>query len=182
MALSKGTEIWGEACLEYISLLRNLEKYKEMLEISTYTFRNIDSISDRFLSALLKIRHAEALGLNGSRSLAVNELEEIFGTRNQFRENYVPYINNVRQAFSYVLTEKDSSPDAGSVPVKVSVLENLVAAALRISEYCLAKKYLEELLYAEADYFKRDDTLDSFLNLSRVYSEMIFKCNSKQYF
>lgn len=163
-------------------MLRNQKNYKEMLELSTSTMKNIDQVKYQFLSALLRIRHAEALGLNGERSLAVNELEKIFIARNQFTENYVPFNKEVNQYFSYVLIEKEPSPDDGSVPVKISVLDNLASAAYRISEYCLAMKYLEELLYGEADYFKRDDTLDSYLSLSKIYNEMIFKCNSKKYF
>jgi hypothetical protein len=182
VALSRGSEIWGETCLELISMLRNQKNYKEMLELSTSTMKNIDQVKYQFLSALLRIRHAEALGLNGERSLAVNELEKIFIARNQFTENYVPFNKEVNQYFSYVLIEKEPSPDDGSVPVKISVLDNLASAAYRISEYCLAMKYLEELLYGEADYFKRDDTLDSYLSLSKIYNEMIFKCNSKKYF
>lgn len=182
MVLSRKTELWGEACLEYMSLLRNQKKYKEMLELATSTIENNESIKNQFLSALIKIRHAEALGLNGHHSLAVKELEEMFGTRNQFTGNYTSYIDKINQAFDYVLTEKEPPPGAGLVPVKVSVLENLVNASLRISEYCLAKKYLEELFVSGADYFKRDDALDLFLNFSRIYNKMIFRCNSKQYF
>ena len=165
-----------------VPMLRNQKYYGEMLELSTSIMKNVGQVKDQFLSALLRIRHAEALGLNGKHSLAVNELEKIFSARNQFTGNYVPYGSIVFQTFRYVLTEKEPSPNEGSVSVKISVLENLSFAAYRISEYCLAMKYLEELLYGEADYFKRDDTLDSYLSLSKIYNEMIFKCNSKKYF
>jgi hypothetical protein len=181
VVLSMGTEIWGETCLELISMLRNQKYYGEMLELSTSIMKNVGQVKDQFLSALLRIRHAEALGLNGKHSLAVNELEKIFSARNQFTGNYVPYGSIVFQTFRYVLTEKEPSPNEGSVPVKISVLENLSFAALRIREYCLVVKYLKELLYGEADYFKRDDALNSFLDLHRIYNEMTFKCNSKEY-
>ena len=180
MVLGRNTEMEAATGLEFISMLRNQGKYKEMLEISMSTIENYSLGKDQLLFGLLKIRNAEALALNGKHNLAVNELEEIFSIRDRFRGSYVPYVDWINQTSDYVLTEKEPLPDAGSIPVRVSILENLITAALRISEYCRAKKYLEELFDTESNYFKREDALDSFLNLNRVYNEMIFRCKSKQ--
>lgn len=180
--LSRGTEVWGATSLELISMFRNQKNYKEMHELSTSTMKNIGQVQDQFLSTLLRIRHAEALGLNGNSILAANELEKIFSDMDQFTGNYVQHNNIFSQVFRYVLTEKDPSPHDGSVPIKVSVLENLAFAAYRLGEFCLAMKYLGELLHGEEDYFRRDDAMNSFLNLHRIYNETIFKCNLKEYF
>lgn len=180
MALAKNTEIETKIGLEYVSMLRNQEKYTEMLEISTNLIENYGLDKNRLTFILLKIRNAEALSFNGEQNLAVKQIEEIFSIRDQFRGSYTPYINRINNILEYELTEKESLQEAGSVPVRVSILENLISAALRISEYCLAKKYLEELFDSESNYFKRVDALDSFLNLQQVYNKMIFRCDPRK--
>ncbi len=180
MTLCRNTELGATTSLEFISLLRNQGKYEEMLKISTFTIENYSLANDRLLFGLLKIRNAEALAFNGKRNEAVNELEEIFNIRCQFIENYIPYSTRVTQTFDFVLKEKRSLNDAGSIPERVSILLNLICSTLRIDEYCLAKKYLEELLYTESNYFKREDAFDLFLHLNKVYNDMIFRCNPKK--
>lgn len=162
--------------LEYVALLRNQGKYKKMLDLSEMTIKRYQLEGDKFTSALLKIRNAEALALNGKRKEAFDVLEEIFERRDEFKGNYVPYNDEMKKLFDFVLTEKEPTPKSGSIPIRVSLLENIIGASLRISEYCLAKKYLEEIFETEVEYFKRDDALDSFLRLNEVYTEMIFKC------
>lgn len=178
-ALAKNTEIERKIGLEYVSMLRNQEKYTEMLEISTNLIENYGLDKDRLTFILLKIRNAEALSFNGNQNLAVKQIEDIFRIRDQFGGSYNPNINIFNKLIEYELTEKESLPEAGSVPVRVSILKNLISAALRIGEYCLAKKYLEELFDSESNYFKREDALDSFLNLQQVYNKMIFRCDPR---
>ncbi|MCL4480590.1 MAG: hypothetical protein M1113_03785 [Candidatus Thermoplasmatota archaeon] len=162
--------------LEYVAMLRNQGKYRNMLDLSELTIKKNQFKEFKFTYALLKIRNAEALALNGRFKEAVDELEEIFERRDELEGNYVPYINQMKELFDFVLTEKEPTPKSGDVPIRVSLLENLTGAALRISEYCLAKKYLEELFETEAEYFKREEAMNSFLRLNEVYNETIFKC------
>ena len=109
----------------------------------------------------------------------MNELEAIYLTRDEFKGSYVPYNNAIKQSLDFVLAENQPLTDADSVPVRVSILINLIGASLRIREHCLAKKYLEELFESESSYFKRDDAMDLFLNLNKAYTETILRCNPK---
>lgn len=167
--------------LEYVAMLRNQGKYREMLDLSDLMIKKHQFKNYKFTYALLKIRNAEALALNGRRKEAQNELEEIFEGRDEFYGSYVPYNNEMKKLFNFVLTEKEPEPESGSIPIRVSLLENLIGASQRIGEYCLAKKYLEELFESESSYFKREDATDSFLNLNKLYNDMIFKCRPKMY-
>lgn len=63
-----------------------------------------------------------------------------------------------------MLIKKEPEPESGLIPIRVSLLENLIVASQRIGEYCLAKKYLEELFESESSYFKRGDATDSFFD------------------
>ena len=165
--------------LNFIAILRDAGKYKEMLELSNTIIEKYNTNNDLFTLALLKIRNAEALSLNGKHIESVTKLEEIFEKRDQFKGYYVPYRKAIKLAFDYILKENEPKPEEETVPVRVSILENLLHAAYRISEYCLVKKYLEELFESESEYFKREDATDSFINLNDLYTKVILRCESK---
>lgn len=178
VALENAEKLKLQISLEYAAILRGLGKYKEMLEFMNSVQERVKTWEDPLTFALFKIRYAEANAFNGRKQEAINGLAEIFVRINQFSENYIPHQNKMKIITDMVINENEPSLDSGSVPVRVSVLENLIGSALRIKEYCLAKKYFEELFDTEKDYFRGIDNMDSFLNLQSEYNRVIFLCDS----
>ena len=178
IALNDDIELAGEMALEFSALLRDTGKYSEMLTFTEDVDRNIDSQQDLFVLALLKIRHAEALAFNGRYNDAIIILNDMFSRRDQFTGEYVPTLNLIKNAYDYVLTENKKVLKSNTTPIRVSLLSNLIFASLRIREYCLAEKYIEEIFNTENDFLKKETSTDMFLKLSETYIYVIRKCNS----
>lgn len=163
--------------IEYAALLRNLTKYKEMFTVINLAISNYKGQQNTLEYALLKIRHAEAVAFNGSKQNAIKELDEIFERKHEFKGNYTPSNVVAQENIKYVLREGYTNSDTKSVPIKISVLENLIGASDRIGVYCLEIKYIEDLLYNEKEYFQNIDTIDMFLNLHKQLNKTIFLCS-----
>ncbi len=168
----------GEMALEFSALLRDSTKYSEMLAFTEDADRNLDSQQDLFVLALLKIRYAEALAFNGRRNDAIIILNEMFSKRDQFTGEYMASLNLIKNTSNYVLTENKKVLKSNTTPIRVSLLLNLIFASLRIKEYCLAEKYIEEIFNTENDFLKKETSTDMFLKLSETYIYVIRKCNS----
>lgn len=178
IAQNNDFELAGEMSLEFSALLRDSTKYSEMLAFTENASKNLDSQHDVFVPALLKIRYAEALAFNGRRNDAIIILNEMFSRRDQFTGEYIPTLNLIKNASDYVLTENKKVLKSNTTPIRVSLLSNLIFASLRIKEYCLAEKYIEEIFNTENDFLKKETSTDMFLKLSETYIYVIRKCNS----
>ena len=177
IAQNDDVRLAGEMALEFSALLRDAGKYSEMLTFTEDVDGNLDSQQDLFASALLKIRYAEALAFNWRRNDAIIILNEMFSRRDQFTGEYIPAFNLIKNASDYVLTENKKVLKSNTTPIRVSLLSNLIFASLRIKEYCLAEKYIEELSNTENDFFKRPTSTDVLLKLSEMYIYVIKKCD-----
>ncbi len=164
----------SEILIEYSVVLRDTKKYKEMLNVLN-SGSNFEGPVNLFTITLIKIRHAEALFFNGNDEMAVRELEEIFNERNKFVGSYTPYNKLRDNVIEYVLREK--FPVNYTMPFRVSILINLIYASSRIENYCLKKKYLEELLYNEQGYFQDPESNEEFIKFHSIYNETIFLCD-----
>ncbi len=163
--------------LEEICVLRNIERFQEMLNISQFVVNSFKLTDDNYFHSLLRIRHSEALAFNGKRGEAVEILESIYAIRNKHSGFHQSFGNSMAEAINLVLYEKEQDTKKYISPNNVSLLKNLLMAAFRIQEYCLCKKYTEELLEIGREYFKGEDKFEEFMGVHEIYNKVIFLCN-----
>ncbi len=178
IALNDEVELTGEMALQFSAILRESGKYSDMLTFTENSSKNLNSQQDTFVLALFKIRHAEALAFNGRHNDAIIILNEMFSKRDQFTGEYIAYNKLIKNASDYVLTENEKALENNSTPIRVSLLLNLIKASLRIKEYCLTEKYIEEFFNTEKEFLKKETSTGILLKLNEIYVDVIRKCNS----
>ncbi len=178
ISLNDNIQLAGHMAVEFSAALREVEKYSDMLTFTENASKILDSQQDIFVHALFKIRHAEALAFNGRHNDAIIILNDMFSKREQFTGEYIAYKNLIKNTSNYVLTEDEKVLESNTTPIRVSLLLNLIKASLRIKEYCLTEKYIEEFFNTEKEFLTKETSTGILLNLNDTYIDVIRKCNS----
>jgi len=178
ISLNDNIQLAGKMAVEFSATLREARKYSDMLTFNENASKILDSEQDIFVHALFKIRHAEALAFNGRHNDAILILNDMFSKMDQFTGDYIAHKDLIKNTSNYILTEDEKVLESNTTPIRVLLLLNLIKASLRIKEYCLTEKYLEEFFNTEKEFLKQETSTGILLNLNDTYIDVIRKCNS----
>ncbi len=181
ISLNDNIQLAGQMAVEFSAVLREAGKYSDMLTFTENASKILDSQQDIFVRPLFKIRHAEALAFNGRHNDAIIILNDMFSKRDQFTGEYIAYKDLIKNTSNYVLTEDEKVLESNTTPIRVSLLLNLIKASLRMKEYGLTEKYIEEFFNTEKEFLTKETSTDILLNLNDTYIDVIRKCNSSYY-
>ena len=181
ISLNDNIQLAGQMAVEFSAVLREAGKYSDMLTFTENASKILDSQQDIFVRPLFKIRHTEALAFNGRHNDAIIILNDMFSKRDQFTGEYIAYKDLIKNTSNYVLTEDEKVLESNTTPIRVSLLLNLIKASLRMKEYGLTEKYIEEFFNTEKEFLTKETSTDILLNLNDTYIDVIRKCNSSYY-